>query len=272
MLSGRIATGTQVSQLLLADKALQTIHTLARLCLTVCFLQIHCQGNTANRVPAAAPPQSYLPSLPVSPLFSIPPTFLLSLPESSQLSERGPPAGTGSAGPTHRLLSARLTPHTGCTSQVCSFPALCQPSHPGTTSRPGASRTSIAPPGCLHPHFCCGVISPWPQSLESWMLRQLGTPILFPQIYWTATAELTDCTVCKRADSSVRTEAKGGPPQNCPFSPEFSTSLGGIGPSCTHSKCPCVTCRFSVCLWSDGCPNKGLSITPTRRRLRCVSK
>lgn len=143
-------------------------------------------GQHCRWVPAAAPPQSYLPSLSVSPLFSIPPTFLLSLPASSQLSERGPPAGTGSAGPTHRLLSARLASHTACTGQVCSSPALCQPSHPGTTSQTGASRTSIAPPGCLHPHFCCGVISPWPQSLESWMLRQLGTPILFPQIYWTA--------------------------------------------------------------------------------------
>lgn len=67
------------------------------------------------------------PFLSVSPLFSIPPTFLLSLPASSQLSERGPSAGTGSAG------STQLAPHTGC----------CQPAH---------LTHSMHQPGLLIPH------------------------------------------------------------------------------------------------------------------------
>lgn len=272
MLSGLIATGTQVSQLLLADKGIQTIHTLTRLCLTVCFFANSLPGQHCSSGPGCGSSAVLSPfSASISIILSS--THIFTQPPCVESALRAWPSGWHwLSWPPTQAAASRLASHSACTGQVCSSPALCQPSHPGTTSRPGASRTSIAPPGCLHPHFCCGVISPWPQSLESWMLLAAGNSNFISPDLLDCKGPSSPTAVCKRAGSSVRTEAKGGPPQNWPFSPEFSTSLAGIGPSRTCSKWPCVTRRFSVCLWSDGWPNKGLSITPTRRRLTCVSK
>lgn len=99
---------------------------------------------------------------PVSPLHQYPHlinsiTLLLSLPASHQLSEHGPSPGSGSAGPAHRLLSARLTSHAACASQALASISLHGLVPPGTTRQPVALRTSIDPPG--------------PRSLESCMLR-----------------------------------------------------------------------------------------------------
>lgn len=153
MLSGLTAAGIQDCQLLGADKATETMYTCTGLCASSYFPFI-VRATLQSWFRLLAPPQPYLPPPSVSPLFSIPSTFLLSLLASNQLSERAPSTGSGSAGPAHRLLSAYLTSHTTCASQVLASIALHQPGSPldhqstggfGNKYRP--TRTSV--PGVL---------------------------------------------------------------------------------------------------------------------------
>lgn len=161
MLSGLTAAGTQAFQLLLADKATETIYTCTGLCSTaVCKFALtrsspeqHCRAGSG-----------------CGPLHS-PISLLHQCLHDSQFHPHFYSASLhliSSQSVALRLAVAQLALHTGCCQPTSPHtqpvpasswhPSLCTGLvPPGTTSQPVALRRSIDPPG--------------PRSLESRMLR-----------------------------------------------------------------------------------------------------